>query len=97
MAISDHQLKIGRLTILSPSTVSMEGGAGAVNKTISLNGTLAVDDLDDAKYFRDELIAMSKMNIPVAFTYTGDITYRCIGCTGNQKLNRIVVLVLTPS
>jgi len=76
MAISDHQLKIGRLTILSPSTVSMEGGAGAVNKTISLNGTLAVDDLDDAKYFRDELIAMSKMNIPVAFTYTGDITLK---------------------
>jgi len=76
MAISDHQLKIGRLTILSPSTVSMEGGAGAINKTISLNGTLAVDDLDDAKYFRDELIAMSKMNIPVAFTYTGDITLK---------------------
>ena len=76
MAISDHQLKIGRLTILSPSTLSMEGGAGAVNKTISLNGTLAVDDLDDAKYFRDELIAMSKMNIPVAFTYTGDITLK---------------------
>lgn len=76
MAINNHQIKIGRLTILSPSSLNFSGGAGDVNKEISLDGMLAVDSLEDAKYYRDELISMSRANCPIAFTYTGDVTLK---------------------
>jgi hypothetical protein len=76
MAISDHQLKLGRLTILSPSSLSFSSGAGEANKQVNLSGMLAVADIEEAKYYRDELISMSKLNIPIAFSYTGDTTMK---------------------
>lgn len=76
MAISDHQLTVGRLTFLSPSKLNFAGGEGDVNTNLSLDGTLAVDTIEDAKYYRDELISMAKLDIPVALTYTGDTTLK---------------------
>ncbi len=71
-----HTVTIGRLSFTSPSTLNFSGGVGDPSNSISINGTLAVDDLDDAKSYRDELMSMSKMDIPVAFTYTGDSTLK---------------------
>ena len=71
-----NTVTVGRLTFTSPSTLNFSGGADRVNKNLSLQGKLAVDDLDDAKSLRDELISMSKMKVPIAFTYTGDTTLK---------------------
>ena len=43
---------------------------------MSLSGILAVATIEEAKYYRDELIAMSKLDIPVPLTYTGDVTLK---------------------
>ncbi len=71
-----NTISIGRLTFTSPRTLGFSGGTDSVNRSVSLSGKLAVDDLDDAVSLRDELISMSKMNVPVAFTYTGDVTLK---------------------
>ena len=71
-----NTVTIGRLTFTSPRTLSFSGATDTINRTVSLQGKLAVDDLDDAKSLRDELISMSKLNVPVAFTYTGDATLK---------------------
>ena len=76
MAINDHQLTIGRLTFLSPNNINFSGGEGDVNTAVSLSGILAVATIEEAKYYRDELIAMSKLDIPVPLTYTGDVTLK---------------------
>ena len=90
MAISDHQVTIGRLTFLSPGNISFSGGDGDVNTSVSLSGVLAVDTIEDAKYYRDELISMSKVNIPVPFTYTGDTTLKgyCVLESANIDISR---------
>ena len=71
-----HTVTVGRLTFTSPSSLGFSGGSSEPNNRVDISGTLAVSDLDDAKSYRDELISMSKMDVPVAFTYTGDSTFK---------------------
>ena len=71
-----NTVTIGRLTFTSPGELSFSGSTNQVNNSVSISGKLAVDDLDDAKSLRDELISMSKQDCPVAFTYTGDVTLK---------------------
>lgn len=71
-----NTVTVGRLTFTSPGELSFSGATNQVNNSVSISGKLAVDDLDDAKSLRDELISMSKQDCPVAFTYTGDSTLK---------------------
>jgi len=84
-----HTVTVGRLTFTSPRRLSFGGGLDQ-SKSISFSGTLAVDDLDDAKSLRDELISMSAMNVPVAFTYEGDITLKgyCLVTSSSVDVTR---------
>lgn len=76
MAISDHQLTIGRLTILSPRSLSLNGGEGATSRSLSIQGMLYETDIKTIKYLRDELISMAILAVPVPFEYTGDTTLK---------------------
>ena len=84
MAISDHQITIGRLTFNSPSGISFSSDPDNTSNTVSVSGKFinpdvtmsASNQLSEAKSFRDELMSMAKVNIPVPFTYTGDTTLK---------------------
>ena len=71
-----NTVTVGRLTFTSPGELSFSGSTNQPNNQINISGKLAVDDLDDAKSLRDELISMAKLDCPVAFTYTGDSTLK---------------------
>ena len=71
-----NTVTVGRLTFTSPGELSFSGSTNQPSNQINISGKLAVDDLDDAKSLRDELISMSKLDCPVAFTYTGDSTLK---------------------
>tara|TARA_B100000902_G_scaffold11033_1_gene13471 strand:- start:10711 stop:11952 length:1242 start_codon:yes stop_codon:yes gene_type:complete len=71
-----NTVTVGRLTFTSPGSLSFSGSTNQPNNSVNISGKLAVDDLDDAKSLRDELISMSKQDCPVAFTYTGDSTLK---------------------
>ncbi len=71
-----NTVTVGRLTFTSPGSLSFSGSTNQPNNSVNISGKLAVDDLDDAKSLRDELISMSKQDCLVAFTYTGDSTLK---------------------
>lgn len=84
MAINDHLITIGRLSFNSPSGVSFSSDPSITTNTLGLQGTFINSDvtmsganqLSEAKSFRDELMSMAKVNVPVPFTYTGDTTLK---------------------
>lgn len=67
-----HQVHIGRLSLTSPSGISIAGIDG--NRAYRIQGKLAETNMDTVKYVRDELIAMSESKSYVPFRYDGDST-----------------------
>ncbi len=68
-----NQVHIGRLSFTSPASLDFSGGAG--QRDLSIEGKLAEANLAEAKYIRDELIAMSQSMQYVPFRYDGDSTF----------------------
>jgi len=62
-------LTIGRLTITSPATLSIDESG-----FLSFSGRLNNSDIADMKYLRDELTGLASMGETVPFSYTGDDT-----------------------
>lgn len=65
-----NTITIGRLTFTSPATLS-DSRSGSIH-TMNINGVLAPDTLNEAKYLRDELIACANGYYCVPFIWQGD-------------------------
>lgn len=66
------QIHIGRLSITSPETLSLQSGMDG--KSLSLNGRFGGKEhtIDHIKYLRDELLSMATMDEAVPLRYDGD-------------------------
>tara|TARA_Y100000114_G_scaffold43151_1_gene38576 strand:- start:149 stop:1390 length:1242 start_codon:yes stop_codon:yes gene_type:complete len=71
-----NTLKLGRITITSPGSLSFTGGTSDPNRSMSISGVLSSNNVNEAKSLRDELISMAKSDVPIALTYTGDSTLK---------------------
>lgn len=65
-----NTITIGRLTFTSPASLS-DSRSGSIH-TMNINGVLAPDTLNEAKYLRDELIACANGYYCVPFIWQGD-------------------------
>jgi hypothetical protein len=68
-----NQVHIGRLSFTSPASLDFSGGGG--QRDLSLSGKLAETNIAEAKYIRDELIAMAQSMQYVPFRYDGDSSF----------------------
>tara|TARA_B100001248_G_scaffold258929_1_gene244063 strand:+ start:575 stop:1810 length:1236 start_codon:yes stop_codon:yes gene_type:complete len=65
-----NTITIGRLTFTSPASLS-DSRSGSQH-TMNINGVLAPDTLNEAKYLRDELLACANGYYVVPFIWQGD-------------------------
>lgn len=79
-------ITIGRLTINSPVSLAIDEEGDLV-----FSGILNNTNIDDIKYYRDELTALASMGEVLPFSYTGDTTLNgyCIFNSAQVNMNKI--------